>query len=162
MLVYTHIIVTNFNKSAGKDRLEAQTAFLKIVSRWPTFGSAFFEVKQSTEPKYPQTLLVAINSAGVNLIDPKTKEILATHPFTKISNWSSGGTYFHLAIGNLVKGSKLLCETTLGYKMDDLLTSLVFAARGAQQGWSRQRITRVRPLDRRNLSIRLTRTRIAV
>merc|ERR1712046_305104 len=118
-------IVGAFNKSSGKNRIEAKTSFLKIIARWPTFGSAFFEVRQSTEPKYPEELLIAINKAGVNLIDKSNKAILATHPFTKISNWSSGGTYFHMAIGNLVRGSKLLCETTLGYKMDDLLTSYI-------------------------------------
>jgi len=41
------------------------------------------------------------------------QDILGTHPFTKISNWSSGHTYFHITIGNLVRGSKLLCETSL-------------------------------------------------
>lgn len=41
------------------------------------------------------------------------QDILTTHPFTKISNWSSGNTYFHITIGNLVRGSKLLCETSL-------------------------------------------------
>uniref|UniRef100_A0A3B3ZWZ4 Myosin VIIAb n=1 Tax=Periophthalmus magnuspinnatus TaxID=409849 RepID=A0A3B3ZWZ4_9GOBI len=118
-------IMSLYNKHSGKTREEAKLSFLKIIYKWPTFGSAFFEVKQTTDPNYPETLLIAINKHGVSLIDPKTKDILTTHPFTKISNWSSGNTYFHITIGNLVRGSKLLCETSLGYKMDDLLTSYI-------------------------------------
>ncbi|XP_056586793.1 unconventional myosin-VIIa [Triplophysa dalaica] len=118
-------IITYFNKHAGKSREEAKFMFLEILYNWPTFGSAFFEVKQSTDPNFPDVLLIAINKLGVTLIDPKTKDILGTHSFTKISNWSSGHTYFHITIGNLVRGSKLLCETSLGYKMDDLLTSYI-------------------------------------
>lgn len=41
------------------------------------------------------------------------KEVLATHPFNRIANWSSGSTYFHMTIGSLVKGKKFLCETSL-------------------------------------------------
>ncbi|KAM5226722.1 unconventional myosin-VIIa isoform 3-T3 [Hipposideros larvatus] len=118
-------IVAYFNKHSGKSREEAKLAFLKLIFKWPTFGSAFFEVKQTTEPNFPEILLIAINKYGVSLIDPRSKDILTTHPFTKISNWSSGNTYFHITIGNLVRGSKLLCETSLGYKMDDLLTSYI-------------------------------------
>lgn len=118
-------IIGYYNKNAGMSSEEAKVEFLRIIYKWPTFGSAFFEVKQTTEPNYPEILLIAINKHGVNLIHPSTKEILATHPFTKISNWSSGNTYFHMTIGNLVRGSKLLCETSLGYKMDDLLTSYI-------------------------------------
>jgi len=118
-------IVSAYNQDAGMSSNDAKINFLKIIYRWPTFGSAFFEVKQTTDPSYPELLLIAINKQGVSLIHPQTKELLVTHPFTKISNWSSGNTYFHMTIGNLVRGSKLLCETSLGYKMDDLLTSYI-------------------------------------
>uniref|UniRef100_A0A8C8INK3 Myosin VIIAb n=1 Tax=Oncorhynchus tshawytscha TaxID=74940 RepID=A0A8C8INK3_ONCTS len=118
-------IVAFFNKQSGKTREEAKLSFLKVIFKWPTFGSAFFEVKQTSDPNFPEILLIAINKHGVSLIDPKSKDILTTHPFTKISNWSSGNTYFHITIGNLVRGTKLLCETSLGYKMDDLLTSYI-------------------------------------
>ncbi|CAF92932.1 unnamed protein product, partial [Tetraodon nigroviridis] len=155
-------VVAYFNKHAGKSREEAKLMFLKIIYKWPTFGSAFFEVKfvdklhcvfciwQTTEPNFPEILLIAINKhVGMGRY-PKTKvgarevpprfwvfernkrvhlflgqDILTTHPFTKVSNWSSGNTYFHITIGNLVRGSKLLCEPLLGYKMDDLLTSYI-------------------------------------
>ncbi|CAH2067349.1 unnamed protein product, partial [Iphiclides podalirius] len=99
-------IVASYNQDAGMTPEDAKITFLKVIYRWPTFGSAFFE-------------------HGVSLIHPQSKEILVTHPFTRISNWSSGNTYFHMTIGNLVRGSKLLCETSLGYKMDDLLTSYI-------------------------------------
>ncbi|KAM7388682.1 hypothetical protein PAMP_024842 [Pampus punctatissimus] len=90
-------IVASYNKQAGMTVEEAMVAFLKVVYRWPTFGSAFFEVK----------------------------DVLVNHPFNRIANWCSGSTYFHMTIGSLVKGTKFLCETSLGYKMDDLLTSYV-------------------------------------
>ncbi|KAE8294893.1 Unconventional myosin-VIIa [Larimichthys crocea] len=96
-------VVAYFNKHAGKSREEAKLFFLKIIYKWQTFGSAFFEVKQTTEPNFPEILLIAINKNGVSLIDPKTKDVLTTYPFTKISNWSSGNTYFHITIGNLMR-----------------------------------------------------------
>lgn len=56
--------------------------FFNFIFRWPTFGSAFFEVKQTTEPNYPEMLLIAINKHGVSLIHPQTK--VRTETFLKI------------------------------------------------------------------------------
>jgi len=140
-------IIASFNKSTGKTKNEAKVLFLKLLSRWPTFGSAFFEVKQTTEANYPEQLIICINKNGVNLMDPANKNILDTHPFTKISNWSSGGTYFHMAIGNLVRGSKLLCETQLGYKMDDLLTSYISLMLATMNSQKRRRDGSAAPAD---------------
>jgi myosin-7 len=69
-------IVGAFNKHSGRGALEAKGLFLKIVQRWPTFGSAFFEVVQKTEPKFPQKLTIAINKNGVSFINPADKAIL--------------------------------------------------------------------------------------
>uniref|UniRef100_H0XC39 Unconventional myosin-VIIb n=1 Tax=Otolemur garnettii TaxID=30611 RepID=H0XC39_OTOGA len=118
-------ILLSYDKHKDKTVEEAKVAFLRWICRWPTFGSAFFEVKQTSEPSHPDIILIAINRHGVLLIHPKTKDLLATHPFTKISSWSSGSTYFHMVLGSLGRSSRLLCETSLGYKMDDLLTSYV-------------------------------------
>ena len=97
---WTKAIEKAFNKHGNKmDPEEAKTEFLKETAKLATFGSTFFEVKQSTDQNYPELVLVAINKNGVSLIHRQTKEILATFPFSKISNWSSGNTYFHMTIG---------------------------------------------------------------
>ena len=61
--------------------------------------------------------------SGVSIIDTQTKDIIETHGFAKITEHSSGESYFHMTIGNMQNGTKLLCETTLGYKMGSLLES---------------------------------------
>ena len=66
-------ILKCFNKDSGMSPEDAKIAFLKVIYRWATFGSAFFEVKQTTDPNYPELLLVAINKQGVSLIHPQTK-----------------------------------------------------------------------------------------
>lgn len=38
-------IVAQYNKHATLSQDQAKSAFLKYISRWQTFGSAFFEVK---------------------------------------------------------------------------------------------------------------------
>ncbi|XP_063298509.1 unconventional myosin-VIIb [Pelobates fuscus] len=118
-------IIAAYNKHENKTVDEAKVAFLKQISRWPTFGSAFFEVKQSSDSSFPEIVLIAINRHGVSLYHPKTKELLVNHPFNKISRWNSGNTYFQMTTGNLVRDNKILCETSLGYKMDDLMTSYI-------------------------------------
>ena len=49
LFFFNQAIVAAFNKHAGKSKNDAKISFLRMIYRWPTFGSAFFEVKvQST------------------------------------------------------------------------------------------------------------------
>lgn len=57
----------------GKTAEVAKLEFLKTIYQWPTFGSTFFDVKQTSEPTYPEVVLIAINKKGVNIIHPHTK-----------------------------------------------------------------------------------------
>lgn len=57
------------------------------------------------------------------------QDVLVTHPFSQLSNWSSGNTFFHMTMGNILRGTKILCETSLGYKMDDLISSYIAVLR---------------------------------
>jgi len=118
-------IVRAYNKDSGMSPDEAKVAFLKVIYRWPTYGSAFFEVTQVSDPNLPANLLVAINKQGLNLIQPDTKDMLATLPLSHIMHWASSPTNFCLTVGDSASFSKLVLETLRAYKMDDLLTSYI-------------------------------------
>ncbi|XP_058816281.1 myosin-VIIa-like [Topomyia yanbarensis] len=118
-------IVSKVQSLNGISSSAAKLEFLKIVHKFPMFGSTFFVVKQATDQNLPTTLLVAINRNGFNLVDPRTKDILAEYSFMELNFWSSGNTYFHIKFGSMMGSSKLLLETKQGYKMDDLLTSYI-------------------------------------
>lgn len=59
------------------------------------------------------------------IIEYILQDILVTHDFAELTNWSSGNTYFHITVGNAMRRLKYLYETAQGYKMDDLITSYV-------------------------------------
>uniref|UniRef100_A0A665UHB9 Myosin VIIBb n=1 Tax=Echeneis naucrates TaxID=173247 RepID=A0A665UHB9_ECHNA len=105
------LLIASYKKQSGITVQEAKIAFLRAISSWPTFGCAFFEVKQTCESSYPNPVLIAISKQGVSLIVPKTKELLVMHPFSRITEYHSRGSIFQMTIGTLVKGYNFVCET---------------------------------------------------
>nr|CAD2167393.1 unnamed protein product [Meloidogyne enterolobii] len=58
----------------------------------------------------------------MSLYEFESKKYIRTHGFKQLLNWQSANTYFHLTLDN---GNRLLFETILGHKLDDLLTSYI-------------------------------------
>lgn len=56
--------------------VDAKIEFLKHLQEYPTFGSTFFIVKQTTDNDYPDIILIAINRHGFHIIDPDKKVYL--------------------------------------------------------------------------------------
>lgn len=59
-------VVAYFNKHAGKSREEAKLIFLKIIYKWQTFGSAFFEVKVNTPELVTSCLKLSLGASRVS------------------------------------------------------------------------------------------------
>nr|XP_039263325.1 unconventional myosin-VIIa-like [Styela clava] len=116
-------IMNQFKKHSGMSKNDARISFLKIVSRWPTFGSSFFEVKQTTGRAYPENLLIAINNKGVSLIDKISKNILRTFPFSDIKNRGNENGCFSITVEHEVGEENFLFETNMGDAISDLLSS---------------------------------------
>ncbi|XP_013858260.1 unconventional myosin-VIIa [Austrofundulus limnaeus] len=118
-------IISSYNRQSGTTVQEAKTSFLRHISSWPTFGCAFYEVKQTCEPSYPNPLRVSINKKGVSLINPKTKGLEVMHRFSDILEYSSKGNVFQMTIRTLVGGMSFVCESPQAYTMEDLIRSYV-------------------------------------
>ncbi|KAK7945068.1 hypothetical protein WMY93_000796 [Mugilogobius chulae] len=137
-------IMSSYNQQSGSTVQEAKVAFLQTISKWPSFGSSFFEVKQTCEPSYPINLRIAISKQGVSLIDPTTKEILVLYAFNRITEWHGKGAQFQMTIRALLGPVTFFCESPKSETMANLVHSYV-------NMYSEER--NFKPLQSRNYSL---------
>uniref|UniRef100_A0A8D3D1Y2 Myosin VIIBb n=1 Tax=Scophthalmus maximus TaxID=52904 RepID=A0A8D3D1Y2_SCOMX len=97
-------IISSYNRQSGITVQEARIAFLTAISSWPTFGCSFFDVKQTCESSYPNSVWIAISKQGVSIIDPQHK--VCTISYNCKSN------VFQMTIGTLVRANNFVCETS--------------------------------------------------
>lgn len=66
-------ITTAYLQQGNISANEAKEKFLKKIYQLPTFGTAFFEVKQTSDPSYPEMVVIGINRNGVSVIHPQSR-----------------------------------------------------------------------------------------
>lgn len=109
----------------GKSAWVVSNEYLNYVKDWQVYGSSFFFVEPQMNADLPEDCFLAVNPKGVLLINPDTKEVLATHLYSEIPTWGHSGTSFVLHIGNLIKQTKLYFSTEQGKDINDLVRSYV-------------------------------------
>jgi hypothetical protein len=110
---------------AGKTGLKCETEYLAYVKDWQVYGSSFFFVEPQMNVELPDEVFLAVNPKGILIINPDTKEVLATHPYSEVPTWGHSGSSFVLHIGNLIKQSKLYFATEQGKEINDLVRAYV-------------------------------------
>lgn len=110
---------------AGKTSAQAETDYLSYVKEWQVYGSSFFFVEPQMSVDLPDEVFLAVNPKGILIINPDTKEVLATHPYSEVPTWGHSGSSFVLHIGNLIRQNKLYFATEQGKEINDLVRAYV-------------------------------------
>ncbi|XP_035693975.1 myosin-VIIa-like [Branchiostoma floridae] len=111
-------IVTTFNRHAGLNRDDAKLAFLRHVSTWPTFGSAFFHIERHDNRKYPEKLMAAVNRRGLVLMDQNSKNTIVSLALDDVE--TTGDTRHLWVTGNGLESTWQL-TTSAAAQIDDLV-----------------------------------------
>ena len=73
----------------------------------------------------PPQVFMAVNPKGILIINPDTKEVLSTYPYSEVPTWGHSQSSFVLHIGNLIRQTKLYFATEQGKEINDLVRSYV-------------------------------------
>ncbi len=109
------LILDAHAKLTGTRKEDAMIKYLEIVRKWHFYGSAFWNATSVNKEaaSLPDQVVIAVNSIGIQLLKPKTKEIVSTHRFADIATWAYRQNGFAFVHGVLSK-QKLQFQTIHG------------------------------------------------
>ena len=110
---------------AGKSAKAVEQEYMDYVKEWQVYGSSFFFVEPQMNSEMPEEIFMAVNPKGILLINPDTKEVLSTHPYSEVPTWGHSQSSFVLHIGNLIRQTKLYFATEQGKEINDLVRAYV-------------------------------------
>lgn len=119
-------IMSTYSLLKGYDAHEAMNNYLDYVKSWKIYGSQYFFVEpQNQKAELPPDVVLAVNSGGVLLVDPASKEFLAEYPYSEVVTWGQSSITFVLVVGNLMRQNKLYFKTDQGAEINRLVHAYV-------------------------------------
>ncbi|XP_022800015.1 unconventional myosin-XV-like isoform X1 [Stylophora pistillata] len=117
---------------------QARRKFLETVTRWPYFGSTFFEVKKCSNPAVSGDCIVAVNRTGVHFLSQTSMQTLLSEPFVSIISTrllisDKKRQFLDLKIGNTMMQKVTRMETTQAKEISNLIYKYVAVHSSAKQ-----------------------------
>lgn len=108
----------------GYDSQEAMCNYLDYVKSWKMYGSAFYFVEPQ-QRDFPPDAVLAVNSKGILLIDPQTRDIISDWPYSEVVTWGHSSITFVLVAGNLIRSQKYYFKCSVGNEINTLVHAYV-------------------------------------
>ncbi|GMI04418.1 hypothetical protein TrVE_jg7467 [Triparma verrucosa] len=119
-------ILKLYAKLSGYSTQEARLSYLDYVKSWKIYGSAyFFAEPQNSSLRFPSAIVLAINSKGILIVDPDTKEFLAEYTFKDVVTWGHSSNSFVVVTGGMMRQTKIYFKTDQGKEINSIVKSYV-------------------------------------
>lgn len=117
---------------------QSRRKFLETVTRWPYFGSTFFEVKKCSNPSVSGDCILAVNRTGVHFLSHATVQTLLSEPFmsiisTRLLISDKKRQFLDLKIGNAMMQKVTRMETSQAKEISNLIYKYVSLHSSAKQ-----------------------------
>ena len=119
-------ILKLYAKLSGYSTNEARLSYLDYVKSWKIYGSAyFFAEPQNSSLRFPSAIVLAINSKGILIVDPDTKEFLAEYTYKDVVTWGHSSNSFVVVTGGVQRQSKVYFKTDQGKEINSIVKAYV-------------------------------------
>lgn len=135
---WTILIQDHFRSCHSLSPHQARRTFLETVTKWPYFGSTFFEVKNCSHPAVGGDCVLAVNRTGVHFLNHTTAQTLHSEPFmsiisTRLLISDKRRQFLDLKIGNQMMQKVTRMETTQAKEISTLVYKYVEMYSSAKQ-----------------------------
>jgi len=114
-------IAQAYLKITGTNELQHKRKFIEILKTFSFFGSGFFDIKSSSDPKFPNGGLLVVNFKEISLIDRKTRMVLMLTNYDTIVNFRFDDGEFVMKTGDLMTKNMVSFQTSQGFEIADLI-----------------------------------------
>ena len=76
-------------------------------------------------PRFPSAIVLAINSKGILIVDPDTKEFLAEYTYKDVVTWGHSSNSFVVVTGGVQRQSKVYFKTDQGKEINSIVKAYV-------------------------------------